>query len=65
MTERKLFLATVGELDIGGTRRVTAEFFHEMNGFSQNDRQQIEQLGIDKLLMITSRGNTHAIRRVQ
>lgn len=63
---RPIYLATTGDLDISGTRRVTAEFFSEQNGFSDDDRRQIATLEVDKLLMITSRGNNaHSIRRVE
>lgn len=65
MTERKIYVASVGELDIGGTRRVTAEFFNDRNGFNASDRQQIEGLERDRLLLISSRGNSHSIRRVE
>lgn len=62
---RPVYLATVGDLDIGGTRRVTPEFFSDQNGFSETDRRQIAALELDKLLMIQSRGSAHSIRRVQ
>ena len=59
---RKLYLAYVPD---HGSRRVTSEFFTTENGFNDEDRQAIEQLDIDKLLLLGKHEGSSSVRRIR
>lgn len=59
--QQKLYITHVREL---GTRRVTSEFFTDINGFDLNDRRDIAHLEVDKLLIVRGR-QSNSVRRVK